>query len=83
MDKANNESECEPCIKCGPSQVVQVECAPTKNRECGCEKGKYLDLSVIFCLSCKECPKGEGVTSPCETNANTKCQPCPKVGIRN
>ena len=79
MTSRNNRTECEACTNCEPSKVVLVQCAPDRNRECGCERGKYHDPSFLFCLSCKKCTVGEGVQSPCTKRANTKCQPCPKV----
>ena len=81
MDKMNNISSCEPCKKCGPSQVALVPCEPTHNRECGCEPRKYHDPAFLFCMDCVKCPVGEGVKSPCTQTSNTICQPCSKVCI--
>lgn len=78
MDNANNRTECEPCKQCGPSQIALVECGPNRNRECGCEPGKYHDRDYLFCMDCSKCPVGEGMVSPCSQTKNTKCQRCPK-----
>ncbi|KAL9965356.1 hypothetical protein ACROYT_G029145 [Oculina patagonica] len=78
MDKINNITQCEPCRKCGPSQVALVSCEPSHNRECGCAPGKYHDPAFLFCMDCRKCTVGEGVVSQCTQTSNTKCQPCPK-----
>lgn len=79
MDKKNNSTECDACKKCGPSQVALESCKPSRNRECGCEPGKYHDPSFLYCMDCSKCAVGEGVLSPCTQTSNTKCQPCPQV----
>lgn len=78
MDKKNNSTECDACKKCGPSQVALESCKPSRNRECGCEPGKYHDPSFLYCMDCSKCAVGEGVLSPCTQTSNTKCQPCPQ-----
>ena len=81
MDKINNITQCEPCRKCGPSQVPLVSCKASHNRECGCEPGKYHDSAFLFCMECRKCSLGEGVVSLCTQTSNTKCEACPEVCI--
>ena len=81
MDRKNNNTECLPCKKCGPSQVEQTSCKPSRNRGCGCEEGKFHDPNILFCVECAKCAVGEGVESPCTQSSNTKCQPCPEVCV--
>ena len=79
MDKKNNNTECSPCKKCGPSEVELEPCTPNRNRKCGCEPGQFHDSALLFCIDCKKCAVGDGVVSPCTQTSNTKCQPCPEV----
>lgn len=78
MDRLNNETQCIKCARCEPSQTATVDCQPSRNRQCGCERGKYLDTSFLFCMSCTMCPKGQGVASPCTSTTDTKCETCAK-----
>lgn len=81
MDKRNNNTACNPCKKCGPTQVPLLSCKPNRNRQCGCEPGKFHDSAFLFCKDCTKCDVGKGVESKCTQTSDTKCQPCPQVCI--
>ena len=81
MDKKNNKTECEPCKTCEPTQVELEPCEANRNRECGCETGKFHHPGYLYCEDCIKCAVGEGVEFPCTQTSNTKCQPCPQVCI--
>lgn len=78
MDHNNNNSQCQTCTKCEPSQIELEKCEAKKNTKCGCPRGKFHNSHYLFCMDCKKCLVGEGVVRPCLHDSDTKCEPCPK-----
>ncbi|XP_072266807.1 tumor necrosis factor receptor superfamily member 11B [Pyxicephalus adspersus] len=81
-DQWNNDSECQFCSTvCKEMQYVKQECNSTRDRQCECYAGHFLD--VEFCIAHKECPPGFGVLQQGTPESDTVCGECPKGMFSN
>ncbi|XP_077349378.1 tumor necrosis factor receptor superfamily member 11B [Lithobates pipiens] len=81
-DRWNSDKECQFCSTvCKEIQYVKQECNSTRNRQCECTAGHFLD--VEFCIPHSECPPGFGVLQQGTPESDTVCGECPKGMFSN
>ncbi|XP_018408849.1 PREDICTED: tumor necrosis factor receptor superfamily member 11B [Nanorana parkeri] len=81
-DQWNFDKECQFCSTvCKELQHVKQECNSTRNRQCECSAGHFLD--VEFCLPHSGCPPGFGVLQRGTPESDTVCGECPKGMFSN
>ncbi|KAG7471983.1 hypothetical protein MATL_G00103720 [Megalops atlanticus] len=71
----NYVERCRYCnVFCTEEQYEKTPCSITRNRECACKSGYYLNYG--FCSKHSACPPGEGVSINGTEHADVKCAPC-------
>uniref|UniRef100_A0A671EIT7 TNFR-Cys domain-containing protein n=1 Tax=Rhinolophus ferrumequinum TaxID=59479 RepID=A0A671EIT7_RHIFE len=72
---SNNLSSCQVCSSCRPDEEEISSCTPTKDSECRCKSGTFLEEnSPELCQRCStRCPDGMVEAEPCTSWSDLQC----------